>query len=235
MRSQVCWRSSLAPLILLCHAEDTETEDDISETEFRVSITLDVPGEDDGEAEPPVLLLTVQYPEEYPDKPPRLDVAAPQNSASQHPLFSVADDKVQLLAGLEDTIQENLGMAMVFTLVSALKEAAEQLIVDRREVNERAAEERALEAEREENKKFHGEPVTPESFARWREGFFKEMEEARAREEEERLAELKKAKIKEPVKLTGKQLWQQGLVGKVEEEEDDDVPVAEVEKLKVAA
>ncbi|KLU83615.1 RWD domain-containing protein, partial [Magnaporthiopsis poae ATCC 64411] len=55
---------------------------DISETEFRVSITLDVPGEDDGEAEPPVLLLTVQYPEEYPDKPPRLDLAAPQNSTS---------------------------------------------------------------------------------------------------------------------------------------------------------
>lgn len=197
-----------------------------------------MPGEDDGEAEPPVLLLTVQYPEEYPDKPPRLDLAAPQNSTSphnHHPFFSVADDKAQLLAGLEDTIQENLGMAMVFTLVSALKEAAEQLIVDRREAREREAEERALEAEREENKKFHGEPVTPESFARWREGFLREMEEARSREEEERLAELKKAKIKEPVKLTGKQLWQQGLVGKVEEDDDEDVPVAEVEKLKVAA
>ncbi|KAI6351180.1 hypothetical protein MCOR25_010086 [Pyricularia grisea] len=208
---------------------------DISETEFRISITLDIP-EDDTESEPPVMLLTVQYPEAYPDVAPRLDLAAPQNNTSSHPYFNVSEDKEQLLAGVEETINENLGMAMVFTVVSALKEAAEQLVVDRREAKAREQEEAALAAEREENKKFHGEPVNPESFMRWRAGFLKEMEEQRQREEEERLAELKKQKIKEPVKLTGKQLWQQGLVGKVvEDDDDDDAPVAEVEKLKVAA
>ena len=62
----------------------------------------------------------------------------------------------------------------------------------------------------------------------------KEMEEQKQRDEDDRLAELKKAKIKEPTRLTGRQLWERGLAGKVEEE-DDDVPIEGVEKLKVEA
>jgi len=125
-------------------------------------------------------------------------------------------------------------MAMVFTLVSTLKEAGEQLIADRVAAAEKIREEALLAAEREENKKFHGTPVTPETFTKWREGFMKEMEELRKKEEEERLAELKKARVKEPVRMTGRQLWEAGLVGKVDEDEDD-VPVEGVEKLKVEA
>lgn len=207
---------------------------DISETEFRISITLDIP--DDDAPDPPVMLLNVRYPEEYPDQEPHLDLAAPQN-APQHPLFNVAEDKAALLAGLQDTVAENLGMAMVFTLVSALREAAEQLVVARREAAARSVEEALLAAEREENKKFHGTPVTPETFRTWHEGFLREMEEARLREEEERAAELKKARVKEPARLTGRQLWERGLAGKVDDEEgdEDDIPTAEVEKLKVEA
>lgn len=131
-------------------------------------------------------------------------------------------------------------MAMIFTLYSTLKEAAEQLIQDRRDAEAKIVEEVARAAEREENKKFHGTAVTPETFLKWREGFLREMEEQRVRDEEDRLAELKKAKIKEPVKLTGRQLWERGLVGKVEEDEDVDVDEEEgladgVEQLKVEA
>ena len=63
---------------------------DISDTEYRVSITLDIPDEDGGTAaaadaeedapSPPVMLLTVRYPEDYPDKEPHLDLSAPQNA-----------------------------------------------------------------------------------------------------------------------------------------------------------
>ncbi|KAI5466764.1 RWD domain-containing protein [Mariannaea sp. PMI_226] len=204
---------------------------DISETEFRVSVALDILDEED--REPPTMLLQVRYPEDYPEKAPHLDILSPADAVS-HEHFSIADDREQLLAGLEETIQENLGMAMIFTIVSALKEAAEQLVQDRKEAAAKVHEEKLLAAEREENKKFHGTPVTPETFLKWREGFLKEMEENRQREEEERLAELKKAKIKEPARLTGKQLWQQGLVGKVDED-DEDVPVEAIEKLKVEA
>ncbi|KAI1479886.1 hypothetical protein K445DRAFT_317667 [Daldinia sp. EC12] len=209
---------------------------DISETEYRISIKLDLPDDDSDEAsEPPTLILHVRYPDAYPDEAPILDLSPPQN-APPHPHFAVASDKAQLLKGLEDTIQENLGMAMVFTLVTTLKEEAEQLILDRRAAAARVHEEAILAAEREENKKFHGTPVTPETFMKWREGFLKEMEEKQRREEEERLAEMKKGKVKEPVRLTGRQLWERGLAGKGDEGEDDDgIPTEQVEKIKIEA
>lgn len=180
------------------------------------------------------MLLTVRYPDAYPDEAPLLDLSAPPNTPP-HPLFSVTADKEQLLRGLEGTVEENLGMAMVFTLVSAVKEAAEQLAIERREQAIREREEALLAAEREENKKFHGTPVTPESFRKWREAFLREMEETRLKAEEERAAEMKKARVKEPAKLTGKQLWERGLVGKVneEDEEDEGVPAEGVERLNI--
>jgi hypothetical protein len=185
-----------------------------------------------------VIALTVRYPEDYPDEAPTLDVTAGEANAVPHPNFSVSEDREALLRGLEDVVRENLGIAMVFTLVSALKEAAEQLILDRRAAAARAREEELLAAERAENAKFHGTPVTKESFLKWREGFLKEIEEQRLREEEERLAELKKARgPKEPARLTGRQLWERGLAGKVDEGEDDGADdgelEGEVEKLTV--
>jgi len=222
-------RRRLARASLTCSATD------ISETEYRISVTLDPPN-DAPDQEPPQFFLQVRYPADYPDSAPHLDMIAPPNAAT-HPAFSVADDREQLLAGLTDTIKENLGMAMVFTLVSTLKEAAEQLIQDRRDAAAKVKEEELLAAEREENKKFHGTPVTPETFLKWREDFLREMAEKEQREEEERLAELKKAKIKEPVKLTGRQLWERGLAGKVDEdaEEEDGMPTEGMEKLQVEA
>ncbi|KAI1459383.1 RWD-domain-containing protein [Annulohypoxylon moriforme] len=209
---------------------------DISDTEYRISIKLDIPDEEEDEAsEPPTLILYVRYPENYPDEAPILDLSPPQNAAS-HPHFSVAADKEQLLKGLEEPIQDNLGIPMIFTLVTTLKEEAEQLIASRKEADVKKHEEAILAAEREENKKFHGTPVTPETFMKWREGFIKEMEEKAQKEEDERLAELKKAKVKEPVKLTGRQLWERGLVGKVDEGEDDeDIPSEKVDGLKITA
>ncbi|KAK2593816.1 Protein gir2 [Conoideocrella luteorostrata] len=209
----------------------------LSDTEFQVSIKLDIIDDEQEKDEDsaPGFLLQVRYPDEYPDVAPHLDLLSAPN-ASSHEYFSIGDDRDQLLAGVQETIQENLGMAMVFTIVSAIKEAAEQIVQDRKDVVAKAKEEAALAAEREENKKFHGTQVTPDSFMKWRDGFIKEMEEKEKKEEEERLAELKKARIKEPVKLTGRQLWQTGLAGTVDEEdEEDDLPTDGVEKLTVEA
>ncbi|KAG6003225.1 hypothetical protein E4U21_002257 [Claviceps maximensis] len=209
---------------------------DLSETEFQVSIKLDIPFEED-EDSAPHFLLQIRYPDEYPDVAPHLDLlGAPNAPAHEH--FNISDDRDQLLALVQETIQENLGMAMVFAVVSTIKEAAEQMIQDRKDTVTKAQEEIALAAEREENKKFHGTQVTPEAFLKWREGFLKEMEEKERKEEEDRLAELKKAKVKEPIKLTGRQLWQRGLAGNVDEEVDEDdggVPTGGVEKLAVEA
>lgn len=204
---------------------------DISETEYRITIALDLL--DDEENEPPVMALTVRYPEEYPDKAPHLDLSA-DDGENKHPMFSVAEDKEELLKSLEPVIEENIGMAMVFTLVTTLKEEAEQIVLRRREAAAKVHEEKVLAAERKENEKFQGTAVTRESFLKWRENFVKEMEEQRQKEEEDRLAEMKKAKVKEPVKMSGRQLWESGLA-KGEEVEEDDVPAEDMEKLKVSA
>lgn len=221
------------PLISLWRCPSSHLQTDISETEFRITVALDLPDakEDD---EPPKFILAVKYPENYPDEAPQLEIQNPAN-APLHPYFSVADDRELLLEGIDETIQENLGMAMIFTIVSALKDAAEQIIQDRKDAEAKEQEERALAAEREENKKFQGTLVTAETFVKWREGFMKEMEEKKQKEEEERLAEQKKNKVKEPARLTGKQLWERGLAGKGDEEDDEDVPTEGVEKLALEA
>ena len=174
------------------------------------------------------MLLTVRYPEAYPDTAPSLSLSSPPD-LRPHPYFNLSDDKAQLLKGVDASIEESIGMAMIFTLVSALKEAAEELVQRRRDTAIKAHEEAILEAERRENAKFHGDPVTKESFMKWREGFMREMEESRLREED-RAADMKKKNVKEVVKLTGRELWERGLAGKGDVEDD---VVDGVENLKV--
>lgn len=127
-----------------------------------------------------------------------------------------------------------MGQAMVFTLISALKESAELLIGERLNEVQAEKDKEAAKAEEAENAKFHGEAVTRESFLAWRAGFRDEVE----REEEERRKveeEGKSRKVKiEEGKMSGRELWERGLVGKVEEEEEGEEDALKgVEGLKV--
>ena len=132
----------------------------------------------------------------------------------------MSKDKTQLLDSLTITIDENLGMAMIFTLISALKETTEQLILERQNAAQAIKDEEAHRQEEAENAKFHGEAVTRDSFLTWRERFRAEMEENRLKDEADRESELGKKRMKIEEKMSGKQLWEKGLVGKIEEDED---------------
>ncbi|KAF6220812.1 hypothetical protein HO133_002492 [Letharia lupina] len=205
---------------------------DISETSYRVSIALDIPGQDE-DAEVPNLVLTVAYPESYPDVAPNLDITFPQN-VPRLPQLSLPEDKPHLLSSIDETITESMGQAMVFTLISALKESAELLIGERLNEVQAEKDKEAAKAEEAENAKFHGEAVTRESFLAWRAGFRGEVE----REEEERRKveeEGKSRKVKiEEGKMSGRELWERGLVGKVDEEEEGEEDALKgVEGLKV--
>ncbi|KAL9050322.1 MAG: hypothetical protein Q9162_006710 [Coniocarpon cinnabarinum] len=205
---------------------------DISETEWRVTIRLELPdgvipsAEEDNDDTQLTVMLRVSLPEKYPESAPDLDLALPPN-APRIPHLDISSDKALLLQDLDPTVEENLGMAMIFTLVSTLKESIENLITDRAQRGEREREEEMLKAEEEENRKFEGEKVTAERFLAWREAFRKEMQEAEdKRKEAERAETVKRLGAKavrdEEKKLTGKELWLRGLAGKGEDEDDDD-------------
>lgn len=169
---------------------------------------------------------------------PELEISAPPN-APRHPRLDIQEDRGLLLEALQPTIEENMGMAMVFTLVSALKELAEQLMAERVNAVHALKEVEAAKAEEEENRKFQGTAVTPESFLEWRDKFMKEIEEKERKEREEEEASdkklTKKAPAKEEKKLTGRQLWERGLAGKADFDEDYEDAMPPVEKMKIAA
>ncbi|KAI9871060.1 MAG: hypothetical protein M1830_003485 [Pleopsidium flavum] len=182
---------------------------------------------------PAILLLQVNYPDAYPDKPPLLDLSNPPNAA-KYPHLDIQEDKSRLLGALQPVIEENMGMAMVFTLVSTLKDSAELLISERQRAVQALKDVEAAKAEEEENKKFHGTAVTRESFLAWRAKFRQESEEDERREREEKETEDKKKRgPKEEKKMTGRELWERGLVGKVEEDDEGEDGLNEMERLKI--
>ena len=208
---------------------------DISDIEYRVSIMLDVPQESDEAASCPTIILNVRYPEAYPDEAPYLDITQPPNAA-KNPSLDVQEDKARLLNALQPTIEENMGMAMVFTLVSTLKDAAELLISERQQAVQVQKDFEAAKAEEEENRKFEGEKVTRETFLAWREGFQRETAEEKVKKAVELEAEEKKKRggRVEEKKLSGRQLWEQGLATKTaDEDEEGEDAVDSMRELKV--
>ena len=127
-------------------------------------------------------------------------------------------------------------MAMVFTLVSTIKDSAELLISERQAAAQAIKDVVAAQAEEEENRKFHGTAVTRESFLEWRARFRKEMEEEENKKREEKEAEDKKRRVKIEERMSGRQLWEKGLVGKVDEDEFEGPDgLEEIERLKIEA
>jgi hypothetical protein len=110
-------------------------------------------------------------------------------------------------------LQESLGIAMVFSLVSMLKDEAETIIKTRNEKEEAERELEKLRIDEEEEKKYQGTKVTVESFMAWKTDFIKQAREA------EKVGKLIPAfeaciaieKLLSPTiggKITGKQLFE---------------------------
>lgn len=184
-----------------------------------------------------IIIAHIKYPPTYPDVGPELDVT--EHPDSPESTLDVEADKALILNAVKNTIEENLGMAMVFQVVTELKEAAEDILRERFKVKEAERQRLIAIEEEKEMAKFRGTKVTPESFKEWMAKFRKEMEEAkkereRLKEEEEK-GTRKAVAIKGPneKRLTGKQLFQRGLANVVEDDADGDEP--DVGSLKIEA
>ncbi|SCU93334.1 LAFA_0F15830g1_1 [Lachancea sp. 'fantastica'] len=115
---------------------------------------------------------------------------------------------------LESQANEDMliGMQMTFALLSWIKESMERFFQEKLQELEREHERALAAREKEEQKKFHGTPVTKESYLKWRAKFREETgrnERDAARKNEAHGG-----------KLTGRQLFEQGLDGSEDVEEE---------------
>ncbi|KAF8582683.1 RWD-domain-containing protein [Ramaria rubella] len=174
----------------------------LSDKEIAIIVEPDeqITGEDDLR-----LLLNVAYPESYPNVLPELSL-----SVSEGALEDQESD--YLMSELKTVGEENIGIAMTFTLISHLRDKLLTLLQDRAEHARReAVEKERLEIEAEEART-RGTPVTPQSFLEWKHKFDKEMAVRRAAEQEERLKGLPPKEREElrkiATRLSGRQLFE---------------------------
>lgn len=158
-------------------------------TSFTITVTSDA-GEN-GETVETTLKFT--YVEKYPDEPPLWEIQSQENLED--------GDVEEILTLLQQQAEENLGMVMIFTLVTAVQEKLNEIvdaIKTRREEEKRRKEKEAEEAEK---KAFQGTVVTIENFLAWKATFEQEMSEIKKKRQKEEEQSGKN-------KLTGKQLFE---------------------------
>ncbi|EIN07418.1 RWD-domain-containing protein [Punctularia strigosozonata HHB-11173 SS5] len=169
-------------------------------------VAIEVEPEDAPETDEPLkLTLNVHYPDDYPDVLPDLTLDPIEGEVSEAECAQLVED---LLA----VGQDNIGMAMTFTLVSHLREKLAVLVREREEARkkeEMEKERRALEAEEALTR---GTPVTVDSFKAWKAKFDKEMAEKKAKEEDEKLKGMSPKEREEykrvGTRLSGRQLFE---------------------------
>ncbi|XP_039005839.1 RWD domain-containing protein 1-like [Hibiscus syriacus] len=166
---------------------------------------------------PSLLLLVFKNTEKYPDEPPILNVKSIRGIQPS--------DLKALKEKLEQEASENLGMAMIYTLVTSAKEWLSGRYCQDADADADNAEEE--EARKDEVIVPHGEPVTIDTFSAWRERFEAELALERAKLMPESALTVPKEK-----KLTGRQWFESGRASakgaaaikeEYDEEEEEDV------------
>ncbi|CCA73824.1 related to RWD domain-containing protein-Laccaria bicolor [Serendipita indica DSM 11827] len=157
------------------------------------------------------LVINVTYPPEYPDVYPEVSLEPSEESQAGE---LTSEEESKLLKSLEETGNENIGMAMTFTLVSHLREQLSSILQERAEKIKREEMEKERRAIEEEEARTRGTPVTKESFLKWRAAFTAEQAEKKRKEDEERMKgwtpkEREEAK-RIAARLSGRQLFERG-------------------------
>lgn len=134
--------------------------------------------------------LKFEYTPSYPEELPLLDIEETVRLEENY--------EEQLRQHLKQQAEENLGMVMVFTLVSAAQEWLNSKSDEIRRNAELREQQRLQEEEEAEMKRFEGTRVTVETFIVWKQKFEQEMG-----------INIKKEKEEKNKKLTGKELFMQ--------------------------
>ncbi|CAI5438026.1 unnamed protein product [Caenorhabditis angaria] len=137
--------------------------------------------------------LGIKFTENYPDEIPEITIDGIDEEFEEIRIFE-AIEKMKAVA------EENLGMVMVFAIVSAMQEEIGELLNVKKAEKDKVLEIEKEAKEAESRKKFEGTVVTPDSFRAWKEKFDAERKAANESAEKERLAAL-------AGRLTGRQLF----------------------------
>ncbi|KAL9262862.1 RWD domain-containing protein [Drosera capensis] len=184
---------------------------------FQIIISPQDDEEDDSASAPVQLGLIFSHTERYPDEPPLLNVKSLQGISTQ-------DLKI-IKEQLQQEASENLGMAMVYTLVNSAKDWLSTRFAQDSGIYNGADDETI----KEDIIIPHGEPVTVETFLAWRERFEAELALERAKLMPDSALGAPKEK-----KLMGRQWFESGravaaargalpAAEEEEEEEDEDI------------
>ncbi|XP_057514500.1 uncharacterized protein LOC130796202 isoform X2 [Actinidia eriantha] len=160
---------------------------------FQITLSPQDDDADDSTATSVLLALIFSHTEKYPDEPPLLNVKSLKG-------IQVADLRA-LKEKLDQEASENLGMAMVYTLVTSAKDWLSERFAEDADAenfdNEETAKDEVIIP--------HGEPVTVDTFLAWRERFEAELALERAKLMPESALSAPKEK-----KLSGRQWFESG-------------------------
>lgn len=200
--------------------------------------------------------LHVLLPPTYPDVAPELSLSlAPTSPRSPIP----KEQYSEILLKLNEAAEENAGIAMIFTLVSILKETLEELLIsaeERAKESVRIAEEREKQKLRDEVdaeiRSLRRTPVTYELFLEWKAKFcaWKDEQKNKGNDVENVRGRNREKEKREDAKLTGREVFERkkaeedegfeegeedGLVEREERGEDEDVKtmVEHMEEMNV--
>jgi len=130
----------------------------------------------------------------YPDESPLIEID------DENVCEELSEKRVEkLIEHLQEVANENIGMVMIFTLVSAAQEMLLQFVDDMKKEIEDKKQAAYAEEKRLEELKYKGTPVTLENFLAWKIRFDEEMRVAG-----KRVIEVTKTNTK----LSGKQLFE---------------------------
>ncbi|XP_014284167.1 RWD domain-containing protein 1 [Halyomorpha halys] len=111
--------------------------------------------------------LRFEYTELYPEEPPIIDIETEEDFEFFEP--------EELKNHIIEQANENLGMVMIFTLVSVAQEWVNEKNDLAKITKVEREEKKKLEEEEAERKKFEGTRVTVESFLIWKQKFDEDM------------------------------------------------------------
>ncbi|KAI5453060.1 hypothetical protein NCC49_006089 [Naganishia albida] len=183
----------------------------ISEQELRIRVEPEqyVPGHELS------AWLYVVYTPNYPETLPELRLEPIEGELT-------GEETDELIHGMAAVGTESLGMAMVFTMVSYLREHLVTILEERNNRIREEEERRYAEIEAKEAEKKKGTPVTRESFTALMQRLKQKAIEAKKKAEEDRVKALPPKEREEYKKInarpTGRQLFETGKVSTTAEE-----------------